>query len=214
MNIIVTGASGAVGSKLINIFKNKFDNIIAIERTGQKNTIENVYYYTCDDLSNQDLVKKTFKRIFDQFDSIDALINVAGGFDMGTNVENISNWNTMLDINFYSMLNATISVLPHMKKNKFGRIINFGSEAAYNGIGLAAPYCISKAAVQSFTQSLSHELSDNVTCNAVVPSIINTKANQNAMPQSDYSKWIQIEDIAETILDIINEDYSGRLISF
>ena len=214
MNIIITGSKGAVGSELINLFKNKFNNIIGIQRTPQKSDISNIHYYMCNDLSQEDLAKQTFDNIINKFRRVDILINVAGGFDMGSNVENVKDWDHMMKINFYTMLNATLNVLPNMKINKFGRIVNFGSETAYNGMALATPYCVSKAAVQSFSQSLSLELSGNITCNTLVPSIINTKANQAVMPDNDYSQWTQIEDIAGKISDIIKQDYSGSLISF
>ena len=209
-NVIITGASGQVGLGLIDLLKSTY-NVITISRN--KISSQNIISFECKDLSNKDETNMTFKEIFEKFKNIDILINAAGGFDMGEQVEN-QEWKNMMDINFYTMLNSTINVLPIMKKNHFGRIINFGSVAAISGMALATPYCVSKAAVHSFTQSLSLELSDNVTCNVLVPSIIDTQTNREAMPNTDRSDWVTIQEIADKISEIINSKGSGKLILF
>jgi NAD(P)-dependent dehydrogenase (short-subunit alcohol dehydrogenase family) len=62
-------------------------------------------------------------------------------------------------------------------------------------------YAASKAAVHRLTESLAAELSqDDVTVNAILPSIIDTPRNRADMPDADYSKWVQPQAIAEVIL--------------
>ena len=119
MNIIITGTSGTVGSRLIQLLEGRFDNIIGVQRNRKSSNKNHIYYFSCNDLSNQDTAKQTFQTIINQFDQIHVLVNVAGGFDMGNNAENVKDWDRMLNINFYTMLNATINVLPNMKKNQF-----------------------------------------------------------------------------------------------
>jgi NAD(P)-dependent dehydrogenase (short-subunit alcohol dehydrogenase family) len=68
------------------------------------------------------------------------------------------------------------------------------------------PYAASKAGVHALTQSLSEELkADNVTVNAVLPSIIDTPANRADMPDADVSAWVAPKDLAAVILFLASE---------
>jgi NAD(P)-dependent dehydrogenase (short-subunit alcohol dehydrogenase family) len=69
------------------------------------------------------------------------------------------------------------------------------------------PYAASKAGVHSLTQSLAEELkADDVTVNAVLPSIIDTPANRADMPKADFASWVAPEDLAAVMLFLASED--------
>ena len=111
-NVVITGASGQVGSELVKILKSKF-NIIPIVRSVNSD-VSNLNYFCCKDLADKNESIRTFNKIIHKVHSIDCLINVAGGFDMGNPVEQ-QDWSEMFKINFSTMLNATSCVLKHMK---------------------------------------------------------------------------------------------------
>ena len=158
-NVVITGASGQVGSELVKILKSKF-NIIPIVRTCQFGCFKFKLLFTCKDLADKNESIETFNKIIHKVHSIDCLINVAGGFDMGSPVEQ-QDWSEMFKINFSTMLNATSCVLKHMKNNKGGKIINFGSVAGINGMGMAGPYSASKAAVHNLSRTINLEVSES-----------------------------------------------------
>ena len=99
-----------------------------------------------------------------------------------------------------------------MKSIGWGQIFNMGSQTALNGIPLAGPYCTSKAAVHSLTQIIALENSNGVTCNAVVPGIIDTPANRKNMPDANHSSWVTLECLAQNIEKILLSSEGGRLI--
>tara|TARA_B100000700_G_scaffold30900_1_gene29698 strand:+ start:528 stop:1184 length:657 start_codon:yes stop_codon:yes gene_type:complete len=210
-NIIITGASGQVGSGLVELLKTEF-NVIPIVRS-IKNDDTQSKYFSCKNLANKDECLATFDEIIKQYKTIDCLINVAGGFDMGEIIENQS-WEQMLNINFHTMLNATSCVLKNMKKNNSGKIINFGSVAGVEGMGMAGPYSVSKAAVHNLSKTINLETPRHISSHVLVLSIIDTLINREAMPDADFSTWISIESIAEKISMIINNKESNELLYF
>ena len=66
---------------------------------------------------------------------------------------------------------------------------------------LAVAYAASKSAVAAMTQALGEELAaDGILVNAIVPSIIDTPANREAMPDADHGAWASVEQLADTIV--------------
>jgi len=164
-------------------------------------------------LANKAECLATFEEITQHHKTIDCLVNVAGGFDMGEAVENQS-WEQMLNINFYTMLNATSYALKNMKNNNYGKIINFGSIAGVEGMGMAGPYSVSKAAVHNLSKTINLETPSYITSHVLVLSIIDTLINREAMPDADFSSWISIKSISEKIALIIDNKESDDLIYF
>jgi NAD(P)-dependent dehydrogenase (short-subunit alcohol dehydrogenase family) len=81
-----------------------------------------------------------------------------------------------------------------------GRIVNVAARPVLVPTAQIAAYSASKAAVAALTLSLAEELSaSSIWVNAIVPSIIDTKANRSAMPDADHSAWPKPDQIAETV---------------
>tara|TARA_Y100000768_G_scaffold219083_1_gene165164 strand:+ start:7980 stop:8636 length:657 start_codon:yes stop_codon:yes gene_type:complete len=210
-NVVITGASGQVGLELVKILKSEF-NIIPIIRSYPKDDL-NIKYFSCRDLADKDESIMTFNKIVHEYQSIDCLINVAGGFDIGYPIEQ-QDWDKMFDVNFLTMLNATSYVLKYMKSNNGGKIINFGSVAGIDGMGMAAPYSASKAAVHNLSKTINLEAPSSISSHLLVLSIIDTKVNREAMPDSKFSTWTSIKSIAEKITLIINDHVTDQIIYF
>ena len=90
--------------------------------------------------------------------------------------------------------------MSQLTKSEQGRIINIGARQAIAGGAQATAYALSKAAVVNLTQSLAQEyLDSNLTVNAILPSIIDTPANRQAMPDANVEAWVTPQDIAQVI---------------
>jgi len=94
-----------------------------------------------------------------------------------------------------------------MLKQKAGSIINIASKAAIDHAAGAGAYAASKAAALAMVDSLAEDLrGTGVRVNSVLPSIIDTAANREAMPNADFAKWPKPEDIARVILFLCSPD--------
>ena len=86
-----------------------------------------------------------------------------------------------------------------------GRIVNVAAKPALVPTGGMVAYSASKAAVASITQSLGEELaSDGIFVNAIVPSVMDTPANRQGMPNADHSQWPSVGDVAATIAFLLS----------
>jgi len=217
LNWVVTGAKGSVGKALVDSLVERKDSVFGIDY-GQNQKIEKVndfYVYLEADLTNMDDVRRIFNDIQSKSGIISVWINIVGGFAMGVSIEDTTtaDWSKMMSLNFHSALNCSRAVLPHMKKNGYGRIMNFGSIAAEQGMAMAGPYSVSKAAVLSLTKTTALEGKEHgITCNAIVPTIIDTPQNRTAMPSVDFTTWTTPVAIADKIITVVNSESNGEMI--
>ena len=133
--------------------------------------------YNVVDVSSFDQVQKTVNEITSK-NKIDILINNAG--ITGPTAElwnyNIKDWNSIIDINLNGTFYCCKSIVPHMIKNNYGRIVNIASVAGKDGNANASAYSSAKAGVIGLTKSLGKELAKyNIAVNAITPAGAKTK---------------------------------------
>jgi len=84
-------------------------------------------------------------------------------------------WQQMMDVNLTSLFIVTKAVLPTMIEQRFGRIINIGSQLGLKGTDQMAHYCAAKSGVHGFTRALAWEVAPyDITVNAIAPGPIET----------------------------------------
>ncbi|KAB2716260.1 SDR family oxidoreductase [Brucella intermedia] len=183
---LVTGASRGIGRAIaIGMAKRGFDVAIndierqqdalqevarAIEATGRQALT--VYA----DVSNKADVEAMVSNVVDVFGRIDALVNNAGILIAG-DVEHLEeeHWDSVLDVNAKGTFLVVQAALPHMKRQKYGRIVNIASIGGKHGAPEQAHYSASKAAVMGFTRVLAQEVGTyGITANCICPGIILT----------------------------------------
>ena len=214
MNIVITGANGALASYLLEYFSNRSAFVVGTVR--QLATISkpknNKAIIEMDPLDHNS-INVAIDWVNNQSGDIHVWMNIIGGFSMGNHVEEgYDDWTYMYNTNFMTTLNCCQQILPPMKAVGFGRIINMGSQTAIRGMPLAGPYCSSKAAVHSLTHTIALENCNGVTCNAIVLGIINTPANRKNMPDADHAGWVTLEGLANNIEKILLSKKNGVLL--
>jgi NAD(P)-dependent dehydrogenase (short-subunit alcohol dehydrogenase family) len=148
---------------------------------------------------------------------VDILIHLVGGFSMG-NIHEFSyqKWQSSLDLNLNTTFLVCKHTLPQMRSQKYGRIVNIASRAAVEPAAGLAAYSAAKAGVVALTQAIAKENKDfNITANVILPSVIDTPSNREAMGDAQAHTWVKPESIAQTILFLISDaasDISGALI--
>lgn len=166
------------------------------------------------DLTDPEAVERYYTATAGRYGGIDILINIAGGFDGGKPLHETpwSLWQQQLDMNLKTTVLSCHAAIPHMLARGGGAIVNVSSRTATQAGATLAAYAASKRAVLQLTEALAAELREqNITANAILPSVIDTPANRAAMPKADHSRWVQPEEIARVVLFLSGPD--ARIIS-
>jgi NAD(P)-dependent dehydrogenase (short-subunit alcohol dehydrogenase family) len=199
---VVTGGTGALGTavvgRLLGAGATVHIPVYAAEELERFPYRDNAAVKLHDglDLSIEDDVA----RLFGATTSLYASIHIAGGFSMGPiAATSLDAWDHLMRMNattcFLSCREAVKAI-----DGREGRIVNVAARPALVPTGQMTAYSASKAAVAALTVSLAEELAGgSVWVNAIVPSIIDTRANRAAMPDADHSVWPTPDEIAETI---------------
>jgi len=181
---IVTGSSRGLGANIveflvyagfnvvINYNERKKDAEILAEKLVLKDNIR----VFGGDVSKFSDVKRIVNKTLMEFGRIDVLINNAGIHKDGT-VHKLDerSWRSVIDTNLTGTFFFSKAVLPQMKKQGFGRIINISSVTALTGTIGASNYAASKAGIIGFTKSLAREVGKyNITVNAIAPGYFDT----------------------------------------
>jgi len=142
---------------------------------------------------------------------VDFLINLAGGFEMSPVEQTpVQTWEHLMSLNATSVFLNCREAVARMKPRRAGRIITVSAKAALDTPGQMSAYVASKAAVLALTQSLARELKDDgITVNCILPSVIDTPANRQAMPKSDPDRLVKPQQIAEAILFLLGDGASA-----
>jgi NAD(P)-dependent dehydrogenase (short-subunit alcohol dehydrogenase family) len=113
----------------------------------------------------------------------------------------------MLQLNLRSGFALSRAAVPAMLKQGHGAIVNVAAKAAVDHAAGTSAYASSKAAAVALMDSLAADLKGTgVRVNSILPSIIDTKANRETMPDSDFSKWPKPEEIAHVILFLCSDE--------
>jgi NAD(P)-dependent dehydrogenase (short-subunit alcohol dehydrogenase family) len=129
------------------------------------------------DVTKAEQVRETVDKVINKFGKIDILVNNAGGLPITPPIEDITeeDWDKVLALNLKSDFLFCKFVVPHMKKRKYGKIINLSSIGAVNPPAHAIHYNTAKAGVIGFTYDLAHVLAPfNIYVNAILPGPIRT----------------------------------------
>ncbi|MGB3050061.1 MAG: SDR family oxidoreductase [Polyangiales bacterium] len=145
-------------------------------------------------------VEADVARLFAETSSLYASIHIAGGFAMGPiGSTGLDVWDHLMRMNATTCFLSCREAVKVMEGRE-GRIVNVAARPVLIPTGQMTAYSASKAAVAALTLSLAEELSaSSIWVNAIVPSIIDTRANRAAMPDADYSAWPKPDEIAETV---------------
>lgn len=132
------------------------------------------------DVSNSAQVNDMVARTIKKFGKIDILVNNAGGISLakGGAIENTTDddWDRIVDINLKGQFLCCRAVIPYMKKNKYGKIINVSSMGAIHPPAPIVHYHSAKGGVISLTSNLAFELAQsNITVNAILPGPIRSE---------------------------------------
>lgn len=174
------------------------------------------------DVTNKEEIDQRVSELVEKFGKIDILINNAG-ISRPTRVIDIEEkeWDLVFDINMKGVFFLTQAVLPHMKKEGYGRIVNLSSVSAKRGGGIfgGSHYSAAKAGVTGFTKAVAREMAEfGITCNTVAPGLIGGTDITGDMLTEEKKAEIKkdipagrigrVDDVAHSIIFLVSEGAS------
>lgn len=180
--VLVTGAAGSIGKGIAEKFLSKGAKVFITDLNEEiLDTVKDEMKekgYDCQslpaDVTNHDQVKAVVDKTVEAFGGgVDVLVNVAGIMKQAP-VDEIEekDWDLMFDVNCKGTFLFIKEVVPIMKKQKSGSIVNFSSKSGKTGSALLSHYSAAKAAIIGFTQALAYELAEHgINVNCVCPGI-------------------------------------------
>ena len=223
--VLITGGSRGIGAACVKLFaKSKADvaftytsnQIAANKLIEEVASISKIKSYRVDLISEHE-IESSVKEIISDFGRVDILVNNAGIWKFGKAEElTLKEWDETIRVNLTGTFLFTKEVIPKMKENKFGRIINISSTAGQRGEPFYSHYASSKGGVIALTKSLAAELGEyNINVNCVAPGWVITDMSAGVFSDSEYKEKVRndipvkriatAEDIAGPVLFLASD---------
>jgi len=226
--VIVTGAARGLGQKYALELSKAGALVVAADINSCDETKELIQKngYDCMslelDVTDFDSCKNLTNKTIEKFNKIDVLINNAAlyGALKSSRFEDIDGdqWDNAMSVNVKGVWNCCRAVVPSMREQKCGSIINIASLAALYGMPYAADYATSKAAVLGLTKVIAREVGkDGIRVNSVAPSMVKTESAEEFLGKKAdkafdviakgqiLQKTLEVDDIYGTILYLASD---------
>ena len=175
---VVTGGSSGIGGATVQRMLSSGAKVAVWDMNiPGTNYDPNSFIFIETDVSDETSISSATTKTLERFGRVDSLVNSAGVAGINAPVDEypIDEWKRVIDINLNGTFLACRALVPHMKDNGYGRIVNLSSVAGKEGNPTASAYSAAKAGVIALTRSLGKELATSgVLVNAVTPTTVNT----------------------------------------
>ena len=203
--VLITGGSRGLGFAMAQEFAAAGARIVLCARDAQElesareqlsRSGADVSPIVCD-VANQDEVARMVQSTLDIFGRIDVLVNNAGVITVGPlHAQTLTDFQEAMDVMFWGTVYPTLAVLPHMLRNRRGRIANITSIGGKVAVPHLLPYDCAKFAAVAFSEGLRAELQrDGIRVTTVVPGLMRTGSFVNACFKGDHRaeyKWFSL----------------------
>ena len=219
-SVLITGGSRGIGAACVKLiakagaivhFTYKSNLEAASKLVQQIGKKKKIFFYKMD-FSNEVNLEQRIIELVSKIRKIEILVNNVGIWEYGeADKMSLREWNRTMQANLTSMFLITKHVIPLMKKNKFGRIINISSTAGQRGEAFHSHYAASKGAMISYTKSLAAEIGKfNITVNSVAPGWVDTEMCKEVFSDKKYKEKVRLEIPVQRIASA--EDIAGPVL--
>ncbi len=195
------GAKVVIASRRTDVLRRTADEINAMLGT------ERVFPYEFD-IRNRAQVDELVKDVFERWQAIDMLINNSG-LAVPETIEEITDegWDTVMETNLRGVMQLVRAVLPHMRRNDFGDIVNVSSQAGKHGYADVPSYCASKFGLLGYAEALRDHVRKtgvNIRVFNFCPGLVDV---ENTRPeQTPREGFIHVANMARTLMYALSLD--------
>jgi len=208
---LVTGASGALGSAVVDRLAAAGADVAATDVVAPSSPDslleagDRVTFHEGDFTDEAD-VERVVGDVVAEHGRLDHLVNVAGTWRGGTPIHEtgVDTFDLLFDVNLKTMFLASKHALPHLRETG-GGVVSVSARASLEGGEGDGPYRASKAGVRVLTETIAEENLGSVRANAVMPSVIDTPANREMMPDADHGAWVDPAEIADVVAFLLSD---------
>lgn len=147
-------------------------------------------------------------RVIDSMPQLHAVVHLVGGFSMAAlHAAELTDYRRLVELNVTTTFLVLKHALRRMRDSGYGRIVTVASQTADRPTAQMGVYGATKAAVLHMTRTAAEETKDfDVTANCVLPSIIDTPANREAMGDAEANRWVAPASLAQTIATLASPE--------
>jgi NAD(P)-dependent dehydrogenase (short-subunit alcohol dehydrogenase family) len=180
---LVTGASSGIGQAAALALVGAGFNVVGTSRNASRVTDQRGVTFLDLDVTSDESVRTLVRAVLERFGRIDVLVNNAGTGAAGAAEESsVAQDQRVFDINFFGLIRMTEAVLPHMRAQGRGRIINISSVLGLVPAPYMASYAATKHAIEGYSESVDHEVRElGVRVLLVEPAYTRTGLDANAL---------------------------------
>lgn len=201
---VVTGVSRGIGKACVEALLKQEVKVAGWGLRKTEFTHPDFHFINCN-VKDPSAVEAAFKETIEKFSTINILINNAGlGYFGKIEEMSLEHWHEMFAVNVHGVFYCLKNVIPVMRKQKSGHIINISSIAGNTPVVEGAGYSATKAAVKAITHSVYREVrSDSIKVTAIYPGSTNTDFFQNFSNAMRAEDMINPKDIADSIIHLL-----------
>ena len=200
---LVTGATSGIGKAAALALADAGFEVIGTGRNTARITPRGRVTYLDLDVSSDESVAAVVHQVTERFGRLDVLVNNAGIGSAGAAEENsVVQAQGVFDVNVFGLIRMTRAVLPHMRAQGSGRIINISSVLGFLPAPYGALYAASKHAVEGYSESVDHEVREHgVRVLLVEPAYTSTGFDANVVqPDTPLPVYAQQRHIAGQVV--------------
>jgi NAD(P)-dependent dehydrogenase (short-subunit alcohol dehydrogenase family) len=207
MGVLVAGGTGALGTAVVHELVGAGHAVVAtwiVPEKGERLASLPVELVEAD-LFDADAAETAVATVED----LEAVVDLVGGFSAGPRGHETDpeDFERLIRLNLTPAFTLARAAMPRMMERGGGAFVGVSARPALRPFPGAAGYITAKAAVLAFIQALDAEYRGlGIRCNAILPSVIDTPANREAMPDVDWSKWVPPQEIAKVVRFLVSED--------
>lgn len=208
--ILVTGASGNLGCEVLSVLHGYGHQLCAF--TGSRSLKDELKQKVLTEkqvnLTEETLAATAINELIKHYPAINAAVLLVGGYAPGDVLKStMADIDQQIALNFKTAIHAARPLMEHFKKNGGGQFVFIGSKpgldpkAGKESVG----YALGKAMVMQLAEMITAwGKAHHIHATVIVPSIIDTPQNRQAMPDANPSKWVKATDLAETIAFVLS----------